>query len=420
MASPDISFFALGVPVLLALLMSCVIGVVMIIGALKMMRLQSYGWGMTASILALLPCSPVGVLGLVVGIWSLIVLSRRNVKEAFEARRTGGLPPEPSGTISRATQLARARILLVAALVLPLFLLLGYWFVVAWNNQGTLEIQTESGIKNVQILVQRDCKQVRIIDTKSRSWAVLDPGLYQLVLVSGSTHTSGQLELSPSSVAVSGGSRQTVQVYVRKEDVARTVEPFPEYRPSPGWILGPSGPTLTKSAVELLELQPDQVEKVNKILTDSYQEYLAVEAKNAERGTNEAGHVLITIKPFPAPLAKLEDQLWLKLDAVFNAEQQSLARLNLKLNPAEVVQMGMTVRDAVAPGFFGWGKEGARLELWKVGTWSHWKVSARGNTDIGSAPQLPDEYRRFWKEPAAVPDKSHESLIPQLHLFVST
>src|SRR5436190_24286820 len=126
--APRVSFLVLGMPVLLSLLLSCVIGVVMIIGALKMMRLQSYGWGMTASILALLPCSPAGVVGLVAGIWSLIVLSRKNVKEAFEARRTGRLPPEPTGTISRSTQLARARIMFVVALLLISLIFLGYWF----------------------------------------------------------------------------------------------------------------------------------------------------------------------------------------------------------------------------------------------------------------------------------------------------
>src|SRR5436190_23531249 len=109
-ASAVTTWVGLFIPLLASLVVSSVIGIVMIIGALKMMRLESRGWGMTASILALLPCSPVGLLGMVAGIWSLIVLSRKNVKEAFEARRTGRLPPEPTGTISRATQLARARI----------------------------------------------------------------------------------------------------------------------------------------------------------------------------------------------------------------------------------------------------------------------------------------------------------------------
>ncbi len=42
---------------------------------------------MAASILALLPCSPVSLLGLAAGVWSLIVLNRRNVTAAFEAQK---------------------------------------------------------------------------------------------------------------------------------------------------------------------------------------------------------------------------------------------------------------------------------------------------------------------------------------------
>ncbi|MGE5194681.1 MAG: hypothetical protein ACM3U2_19495 [Deltaproteobacteria bacterium] len=85
-----------GLPLLLAFIASFVIGIVMIIGALKMMRLESHRWAMTASILALLPCSPVSLLGLAAGIWSLIVLSRPGVAAAFEAQeaaRRGDLAP---------------------------------------------------------------------------------------------------------------------------------------------------------------------------------------------------------------------------------------------------------------------------------------------------------------------------------------
>ena len=83
----------IGVPLLLALVGSFVVGVVMIIGALKMMRLESHRWAMTASVLALLPCSPVSLLGLIAGIWSLVVLNRRDVVEAFAARAAGAGDP---------------------------------------------------------------------------------------------------------------------------------------------------------------------------------------------------------------------------------------------------------------------------------------------------------------------------------------
>jgi serine/threonine protein kinase len=67
------------------------VGIIIAWGGWMMKHLQSRGLAVTASILALLPCQPVFVLGPIFGIWSLIVLSRSHVKVAFKAAK--GLPP---------------------------------------------------------------------------------------------------------------------------------------------------------------------------------------------------------------------------------------------------------------------------------------------------------------------------------------
>ena len=60
------------------------IGVVILLGAQKMKKLESHGWAMASSILALAPCiSPCCVVGLPVGIWSLVVILKPEVKGAF-------------------------------------------------------------------------------------------------------------------------------------------------------------------------------------------------------------------------------------------------------------------------------------------------------------------------------------------------
>ncbi len=60
------------------------IGVVILIGALKMKKLEGHGFAMAASILAMIPCvSPCCLLGLPIGIWSVVVLSKPEVKSAF-------------------------------------------------------------------------------------------------------------------------------------------------------------------------------------------------------------------------------------------------------------------------------------------------------------------------------------------------
>jgi len=64
----------------IGLLMSAVV----LLGALKMKKLESYGFAMAASIIAMVPCvSPCCLLGLPIGIWALVVLMKPEVKSAF-------------------------------------------------------------------------------------------------------------------------------------------------------------------------------------------------------------------------------------------------------------------------------------------------------------------------------------------------
>lgn len=60
------------------------INVLVIVGALKMQRLQSWGLAMTSAILIMLPCSGCCcLLGLPVGIWALVTLNKPEIKAAF-------------------------------------------------------------------------------------------------------------------------------------------------------------------------------------------------------------------------------------------------------------------------------------------------------------------------------------------------
>jgi hypothetical protein len=57
---------------------------ILLFAGMKMRKLESYGLCMTASILAMIPCiSPCCVIGLPIGIWALVVLSKPEVKSAF-------------------------------------------------------------------------------------------------------------------------------------------------------------------------------------------------------------------------------------------------------------------------------------------------------------------------------------------------
>jgi hypothetical protein len=61
-----------------------ILSLVILIGALKMKKLESYGFAMAATIIAMIPCfSPCCLLGLPIGIWALVVLLKPEVKAAF-------------------------------------------------------------------------------------------------------------------------------------------------------------------------------------------------------------------------------------------------------------------------------------------------------------------------------------------------
>jgi hypothetical protein len=73
-----------GIAGVISNLVSLGIAALIFVGAQKMKNVQNYGLAMTATILAMVPCvSPCCLIGLPIGIWSLVVLLRPEVKSAF-------------------------------------------------------------------------------------------------------------------------------------------------------------------------------------------------------------------------------------------------------------------------------------------------------------------------------------------------
>ena len=68
----------------LAILAGAVINAIVLFGAINMMAVRKRGWAIAAAILALI-AAPGNLIGLPMGIWALVVLSRREVAEAFAA-----------------------------------------------------------------------------------------------------------------------------------------------------------------------------------------------------------------------------------------------------------------------------------------------------------------------------------------------
>jgi|ERR1044071_6194963 hypothetical protein len=83
MGNEDFSRMFSGTMTVVSLIVGLLIAGIILLGGIKMKRLESYGLAMTGSIVALLPCSLCCVAGLPIGIWALVVLSKPEVKSAF-------------------------------------------------------------------------------------------------------------------------------------------------------------------------------------------------------------------------------------------------------------------------------------------------------------------------------------------------
>ncbi len=64
------------------------IALLVIFGGVRMMNLKNWGLAFAASIVAMIPCWCCCVLGIPVGVWSIIVLLDKDVKAAFDAPTT--------------------------------------------------------------------------------------------------------------------------------------------------------------------------------------------------------------------------------------------------------------------------------------------------------------------------------------------
>jgi hypothetical protein len=79
-----------------------VASLVVLVGGVKLIRLSGRGFPIAGSVIAMIPCT-VGcccLLGLPAGLWSLVVLTRPDVKAAFATRRTGP-PADPDAQYLR-------------------------------------------------------------------------------------------------------------------------------------------------------------------------------------------------------------------------------------------------------------------------------------------------------------------------------
>ena len=150
--------------------------VLMIVGALRMRRLEAYGLAKTAAILAII-VSPGNLVGLPIGIWALIVLARPDVRAAFRARFSGSAPGsavrDGSTAATAETVPVRGRwnwgeVLL--SLAVQVAAALPLWFFMVFLMPRFVEIYKDMGVALPPVVVSA-IRAVRFLGD-SREWLI--------------------------------------------------------------------------------------------------------------------------------------------------------------------------------------------------------------------------------------------------------
>jgi serine/threonine protein kinase len=372
------------VPMIVVLLASLCFSSLIISGALKMMRLEAYGLANAASILAIL-VSPTNLIGLGIGIWALVVLSRAEVRTAFD-RREHSRPHVAPAT-------PRQRKLGVTALVLCL---------------AAIPVAVLVSLPVYQLGVsQAGVPQRSVMSFCGLLLSFLSEVIALICGIAGRRSVAGKVAAVLSTVFLVLGMVlffMALRLQFQRDFAAwpsvQRLGPSGLLEMPPSWEIGPDGPMLTDEfARQRLELAPDKIHAVNSLLQAAFREGLAVEAQHTKQETRTNGHLVSRIDPFPAELQKIEDRLWSQLDRILIVPQQQLsARKNLTSL--------FTGAQITKPGPIGWvGSQYSEIEIWRMGTWYYWEVRVFGVKMTGQGPTLLEGLNRFWKEPAPEADK---------------
>jgi tRNA A-37 threonylcarbamoyl transferase component Bud32 len=89
---------------------------------------------------------------------------------------------------------------------------------------------------------------------------------------------------------------------------------------------GPEGVGISRRMVSELKLSKEQVQNVNKVLRRYQRDFTALERRHTEHSKNAAGHVVMTIPPFPQEMNELMDRMWGDLGAILRPEQLAVAK----------------------------------------------------------------------------------------------
>jgi tRNA A-37 threonylcarbamoyl transferase component Bud32 len=360
-------------------------------GAVKLARCRGYEWAMIAIILIMLPLGFHFFVGFPIGLWALIVLRKPEVKAAFALnlrralqawQRPAILPARP---VEQPTAPIRHK---VRSFFLSMFSAFAPRSAIA---RGTPTIEHRPPTDDLVLLSQAaeqpaaEPSPAQVPDKGPRkgltAWGLVGIGFLAswLILLAG--------------CLIYWGARNDTG------SIGASLFGFEDQSAQPtGLMIGDIDELATT-----VPLGGDRFKSVRQTLLGADREYLEMELRHTSRHKDPAGHLIVTIAPFPDELKRLEDSTWAKFDSILRFDHQERERFRSQL-PAR-------------GRLFAFGQGQTHIELWHDDSMYHWRVlpndfvlrnaavgPSQGSssglpfTESGDGPQLPRRYQRFWCE----------------------
>jgi tRNA A-37 threonylcarbamoyl transferase component Bud32 len=147
---------------------------------------------------------------------------------------------------------------------------------------------------------------------------------------------------------------------------------------------GPEGVGVGRRAVVQLGLNPQQTQNLNRILRRYEREFTTLERQHTERSSDAAGHVFVTIKPFPPEMDQLMERMWADMAAV--------------LSPTQIAEAKNLHFEKFFPHT---GKQEVNVEIWQGEDGQYHYVEGReASSNAGTAAPLPPRYRSWLLRPS--------------------
>jgi tRNA A-37 threonylcarbamoyl transferase component Bud32 len=264
----------------------------MLRGASSMMRLQDYGLVMVAIILAMLPFSYHVFLGLPVGIWCLVTLSQREVREAFARsafRVHRRRQPPTHGVAGRFRSAMGAMLtLLVHRPTAPVV--------------SKLAPSAEGGAV-APVSQPTPVPQARTTDVETKAFWRL-----HYLQVAG---------LGAAALVILGVALAVTSYFSA------------ERQADGGVARWKSDPSLAfhRGDLDLLHPYGNQRSAIETVFRTADQEYLKIEALHTKYDHDSTSDLIVTVEPFKAELKDLEDRVWAQLETINYLDIQKAKKL---------------------------------------------------------------------------------------------